>query len=307
MRIAVIGAGAMGSLFGAMLVEAGRQVTLIDVNADHVNQINARGLYLESEAGARTVRVNAATPRHAESSVDLALVFVKSNHTEPAARQAAALVQSTGHVLTLQNGWGNPDVIARYVPAERIIAGTTAHGATFLQAGRIRHAGVGPTVIGPWKADGLQSAQRVAACLTQAGLEARAVADIRPVMWHKLLINVGINAITALTGIKNGQLLDLPATRALCRSAVEEAMAVARASGIPIPEDMVEQVFQVAEATGGNRSSMGQDIDHRRPTEIGVINGAVVRMAEEKNLGCPVNRTLTALVKTMEAHFKPAE
>jgi 2-dehydropantoate 2-reductase len=114
---------------------------------------------------------------------------------------------------------------------------------------------------------------------------------------------VGINAITALTGIKNGQLLDLEQTRQISREAVQEAVAVARARGIAIDGDPVETVFQVAGATGPNRSSMGQDADNGRPTEINAINGFIVRIAETVGVPVPVNRTLTALVETLQAHY----
>ena len=114
---------------------------------------------------------------------------------------------------------------------------------------------------------------------------------------------MGINAITALTGIKNGQILDLEGTRELSRAAVQEAVAVAKAQGIEIRKDPVAHVFQVAQATSANRSSMGQDVDRRRPTEIAAINGFVVSEADRVGLAAPVNRTLTALVQTMEAHY----
>jgi 2-dehydropantoate 2-reductase len=146
-------------------------------------------------------------------------------------------------------------------------------------------------------------ARHTAALFSQAGIETTAVEDVKAVIWNKLLVNVGINAITALTGIKNGQLLDLESTRELSYLAVEEAAAVARAQGIEIGEDPISHVFQVAVATASNRSSMGQDVDHRRPTEIGSINGFVVREARRMGLAAPVNQTLTALVETLEAHY----
>jgi 2-dehydropantoate 2-reductase len=138
--------------------------------------------------------------------------------------------------------------------------------------------------------------------LTRAGIESSAVEDIRPAIWDKLIVNVEINAITALTEIKNGEFLDLDCTRELSRSAVEEAAAVAKAQRIGIRKDPAAHVFQVAQATSANRSSMGQDADQRRPTEIAAINGFVVREADRMGLAVPVNRTLTALVQTLEAH-----
>jgi len=123
------------------------------------------------------------------------------------------------------------------------------------------------------------------------------------VVWNKLLINIGINAITALTNIKNGQILDLEITRELSRKAVAEAIRVAQAENIKVHDDVVDLVFKVAEATALNRSSMGQDVDNRRQTEIAAINGFVVREAKRLGLQAPVNFALTALVQTLEYHY----
>jgi 2-dehydropantoate 2-reductase len=236
---------------------------------------------------------------------ELVLIFVKSTQTRSAAESAALLSGSNGLVMTLQNGMGNAETIAEHTPSNHILAGTTAHGATMLQAGSIRHAGAGPTTVGMWAGGekGFQVAQQIADHFTQAGIETAAIEAVRPVLWDKLLVNVGINAITALTGIKNGQILDLESTRELSRAAVEEAASVARAQGIKIRKDPAAHVFQVAAATATNRSSMGQDVDHRRPSEINAINGFVVREAERMGITAPVNRALTALVETMEAHY----
>jgi 2-dehydropantoate 2-reductase len=169
----------------------------------------------------------------------------------------------------------------------------------------IRHAGCGPTTIGTWSRteDGLPRAVKLAEFFSRAGIETEAVADVRPAIWNKLLINIGINAITALTNIKNGQILDLEITRGLMRKAVAEAMAVAQAMDIKVGDDACDRVFEVAEATAFNRSSMGQDVDNRRQTEIAAINGFIVREAMRLGLNAPVNFVLTALVETMQSHY----
>jgi 2-dehydropantoate 2-reductase len=303
MKIAMIGAGAMGSLFGSLLAQAGETVTLLDIREDHVDAINTHGLSVEKGGQKRTIRIPATTDAAQIGPVDLTLIFVKSTHTDAAAQTAAQLAGSTGLVLTLQNGMGNADILAKALDPARVIAGTTSHGATFLEPGAIRHAGGGDTVIGPWTATGMDGAEKVADFFNQAGIATRAVADVHAVLWAKLFINIGINAITALTGIKNGQLLDLEQTRELAREAVDEAMAVARSQDIAIQGDPVEKVFQIAEATGPNRSSMGQDVDQRRLTEITAINGFIVRMARGAGIPVPVNRTLTALIETLQAHY----
>jgi 2-dehydropantoate 2-reductase len=305
MKIAIVGAGAMGSLFGALLAEGGHEVWLYDIWQDHVQAVKHNGLKVEREGKTRKVRLNATSDRTQIGESELVLIFVKSTQTQSAAESAALLAGRSGWVLTLQNGMGNVETIAEHIPPGRILAGTTAHGATMLKPGYIRHAGAGPTTVGMWAGDekGFHIGRKIADQFTQAGIESAAVESIRPVIWDKLLVNIGINAITALTGIKNGQILDLEVTRELSRVAVEEAATVARARGIEIRKDPAAHVFEVAAATAANRSSMGQDVDQRRPTEIKAINGFVVREASRIGLSAPVNQTLSALVETMETHY----
>jgi len=305
MKIAIVGAGAMGSLFGALLAEGGHEVWLCDIWQDHIKTLKQSGLKIEWEGKTRSVRLNATGDPREIGASELVLIFVKSTQTKSAAESAALLAGRKGWVMTLQNGMGNAETIAEHTPSIRILAGTTAHGATMLEAGSIRHAGVGPTTVGMWAGGEkeFEIARQIAGQLTQAGIESTAVETVRPVIWDKLLVNVGINAITALTGIRNGQILDLELTGELSRAAVEEAAAVAKAQGIEIRKDPAAHVFQVAAATAANRSSMGQDVDHRRPTEIKAINGFVVKEAEKAGLAAPVNRALTALVETMEANY----
>ncbi len=303
MSIAVVGAGAMGSLFGALLAEANQEVWLIDVWADHVNAIQNAGLSVEREGQTRLVQLNATTDPTSVNSCELVIVFVKSIHTAAAAKTAAMLVGDSGLVLTLQNGLGNADQIAQDVDPRCVVAGTTSCGATMLGPGKIRHAGVGLTTIGMWQAGESDRVREIAVLFEGSGIETEVVADVRRIIWDKLLINVGINAITALTRIKNGQLLDLEPSIWLSGAAVKEAMAVAAAQDIAVRQDAVEHVLEVAKATSGNRSSMGQDVDNQRLTEIATINGAVVREAERLGLDAPVNRTLTALIETLQSHY----
>ena len=304
MKIAVVGAGAMGSLFGALLAEAGSEVWLIDVWAEHIKIINEKGLSIEREGKTRSVEVKATTDSQRIGLADLIIVFVKSTQTAEAARVAKEMAGSGSLVLTLQNGMGNADVISEVIDPDQVVAGTTSHGATMIGPGIIRHAGAGPTVIGMWNGKDLTKARGIAQLFTHACIDTKVVENVREVIWDKLLVNVGINAITALTGIKNGQLLDLEVTKTLSRKAVEEALAVARAQGIALRDNTVEHVLKVAEATGPNRSSMGQDVDKKRHTEIGTINGVIVSEGRKLGLETPVNETLTSLIETLQAHYK---
>ncbi len=304
MKITVVGAGAMGSLFGGLLAESGSEVCLLDVWQEHVHAMNAEGLHIERNGRERKIRVKAVTTTDDIQETALVILFVKSMHTLKAAQTAQRLIGETGYVLTLQNGMGNVDQIAEVVSSSKIIAGTTSHGATLLGPGKIRHAGKGPTTIGFWYNSDSVVTEKIADLFNRAGIETKVSGNIRDVVWDKLLVNVGINAITALTGIKNGQLLDLPVTKTLARAAVEEAVVLANAKGVGVRNHVVAHVFDIAEMTAGNRSSMGQDVDHHRRTEIDAINGFVVRESERLGIEAPVNRTLTALIETMQHNFQ---
>ncbi len=303
MKITVVGAGAMGSLFGAMLFEAGLNVSLFTTNVAHTAAIQNDGLKIEVSGKTRTVPVSAISDPINLDPVDLVIVLVKSPQTQPAAKTAKKILKPNGVALTLQNGLGNADIIAATISPNKVLAGSTSHGATMLAPGRIRHAGKGPSVIGPWGACKLQCAQMIAGHFAQAGIDITVSDKIETVLWQKLLINIGINAITALTGIKNGQLLDLVVTQELSRQAVLEGMQVAQALGIDVSNDVVENVVKIAKATANNRSSMGQDVDRHRETEINAINGLIVRQAQKLGLTVPINQTLTTLIQTLQTHY----
>ena len=300
-RIAIIGAGAMGSLFGGKLVSAGHDVWLYDIWQDHVDKINRDGLVIASAAGETTVRPRATTDSGEIGSAELLIVFVKATATRTAAKTAATLMGPDSVVLTLQNGYGNAEKLAEAVGQERVLAGVTSHGATMLGPGHIRHAGSGETHIGQLNGGISDRTRRIAALMTDAGIVTTTDGDVASLIWGKLLINVGINALTAITGLKNGQLNDYEETRELMRLVVDEAEHVAKATGIKLPyADSFAKVAATAQATAENKSSMLQDISNHRLTEIDVINGAVVNEGKRLGIATPVNQALTLIVHTLE-------
>lgn len=303
MKITIIGSGAMGCLFGGLLAEAGETVRLLDVWQEHVKALNENGLSISRAGEERVVRVQAFIEPAEIEETDFVLIFVKHSQTREAAETAVRLLGDAGYILTLQNGMGNAEIISEVAGPDRVICGTTAQGAMLLGPGRIQHSGVGRTIIGMWDQGRQPIVDELAEVFSGAEIETRGVDDIRPVIWSKLFANVGINAITALTNIRNGQLLDLEESRALVEDAVTEATAVARALQVPVAADVLETVFTIARATAPNRSSMGQDVDAGRATEIDAINGYIVRRAGELGLEVPVNQCLTRLIKTLQAHF----
>jgi 2-dehydropantoate 2-reductase len=303
MKTVIMGAGAMGGLFGGLLAFSGEEVWLVDVQKEQVDVINAVGLTLEEGDKLQIIGVNATRDIASIGKADLVIFFVKTYHTEQAVSDALVLEKEDTLFLTLQNGLGNEEFLCKRIDRKKVMLGVTGQGATFLGPGHVRHAGRGKTFIGALDAGVSDRAAQVARMFCEADIETEVSANIHDLIWDKLLVNVGINALTALTELKNGQLLDYPETLRIMEALVSEAAEVARQKGIRIEGNPIERVKAVAEATRGNRSSMGQDIDFRRKTEIDAINGAVVREAKRLGLPVPCNAIVTDLIKMMEKRF----
>lgn len=302
MRIVVIGAGAMGSLFGSLLATVA-PVVLVNHRKAHCEAINARGLVVEGLDGSRRVHRLAAfsDPQALGGPFDLAIVFTKAGQTRAAAETAARVLTPGGAALSLQNGLGNREVLAEVLGSRRALVGVTSQGATLMGPGCVRHAGDGPTWIArPGHDDRL--AEAVCRLFNAAGIQTELSDDADALVWGKLIVNVGINALAALLRVPNGVLAAEPACEQLMAQAVAEAVAVAHARGIALPyPDPLAHVKSVCRRTAQNRASMLQDVLRGAPTEVAVINGAVARLADASGLAAPVNSFLTALIAALEA------
>ena len=299
MKIAVLGAGAMGSLYGAKLSANGKnEVHLIDVWKEHIDAVNSNGLQMEEGDDVLLYENLKGHTSSEETGVcDLVIVFVKSTVTKTAVESNAAVFGPNTVALTLQNGLGNIEQISSVIGAERVIAGTTAHGATMLSPGKIRHAGKGKTIIGELGGHESDRIRKMAAVLEDAGMETVISGNVLGRVWDKLLVNVGINALTGITKLYNGQLLDYPEIEELLEKAVSEGVAVARAKGIRLGfDDPVAHTKDLCRATAANKSSMLQDILNGRQTEIDRMNGAIVREGKALGIETPVNLALTNLI-----------
>ncbi len=303
MKTVIMGAGAMGSLLGGLLTLSGEEVWMVDIWKQHIDALRSNGLRIEDQGEIRTVRVNATEEVTSVGKADLVLFFVKTYHTAKAVSDSLALQKENTIFLTLQNGLGNEDVICQQIDRKKVMLGVTNHGATLLGPGSIRHAGRGMTSLGELDKKLTDRASQIAQMFRKAGIETEVSANIHDLVWTKLFVNIGMNALTALTGFKNGQLLDHPETLRLMEGLVSEAVEVAKRKGIRIEGNPIEKVKAVAEATGKNRSSMGQDFDYKRRTEIDAINGAVVREAHRLGISVPYNEMVTDLVKVIERTF----
>lgn len=304
MKIAVVGSGAMGSLYGARLSEQ-NEVFLIDVWKEHIDRINDSGLTTEEPDGSRRVAHASASYSPAGLPVmDLVLIFVKSIHTRESILEAKDLIGPDTLVLTLQNGYGNDRDIMAVARPENVIIGTTSHGCTMKGPGHIYHAGSGITTIGSAAGD-TRNAEKAAAILRSGGFEVEVAEDIKRLVFHKLFINVGINALTAIFDVPNGLIGENAELKGASWLLIEEAVRIAAADGVDFDKaEVFQSVLDVAEATAGNVSSMRADVQKKRRTEIGKINGAFVDLAREHSLEAPANQLITQMIRFMESTWK---
>ena len=299
MKLAVLGPGALGCLLAALLREAGAEVSLVDYRPGRVARLRLRGIQVYTLEGVHRVIEVPIGLAPEVGPCDLTIVTVKAYQTEIAARALPELMSQGGVALTLQNGLGNLEAIARTVGTHRLLAGVGLLGVTRQDEGRIIYAGRGVIYIGAPSGSQV-SAREVAAVVDLfrgAGLECQPREDIEAVLWEKLVINVGINPLTALLRVPNGALLKLPEAWEVAVAAAVEAQAVAQAAGLTLSGDPAARLRQVCADTAANRSSMLQDILAGRPTEIEAMNAQVATRGRALGLPTPVNDLLTLLLR----------
>jgi len=294
MNILVYGAGAIGSLFAAHL--AGRnEVTLIARRA-HVEAVRKEGLRVEG-VRAMNVQVGAAERLTGDESPDLVLLATKAYDTAAAIEALRPVVSSSTILLTVQNGLGNYEALKTAFPSNPVLAASATYGASLAAPGRVVYAGRGEMLVGG-AANDLQAAGKVGRLLREAGLQALGVPDIRGHVWQKAIVNAAINPLSALTRKTNGELLEDPAVVARMKRITDEGAAVARAQKIPLPErDVFAVVTRIALATSKNRSSMLQDVEKGKRTEIDQINGAIVEAGKRLGIPTPENESVLEAVR----------
>jgi 2-dehydropantoate 2-reductase len=304
MNIAILGAGAMGCLFGGRLAESGHRVTLVDIRSDVIDAIGRHGLAIEDSAGTRTVRLPAQLPTaRAGGPAELIILFTKAQHSAAAVAAAAASGWLGGDtcVMTLQNGIGVVDELRARVDPQRIAVGTTTVPSDAVAPGRIRTLGAGTTRIMAAAAGGGERMRGIAAALSAAGLVCSITDDVWPAIWEKLAFHVAMNALAAVTRLPVGQIGATPDGRWLADAVVEEVIGVARRKAIAANLDAVRATLAMAfRDHADHQPSMLQDVLAGRTTEIDYLNGAVVREAEALGMAVPVTATLWRLVRMRE-------
>jgi 2-dehydropantoate 2-reductase len=305
-RVAVVGAGAIGGLFGGQLRQGGLDVTLIDRSVEHIDAINARGLRMTGHGGDRAIPIAATTDPGSVGEVDVVIVQTKAMHTIEAVEAARCLFGPGTVAISFQNGLGNEENIGSVIGMDKVLGGLTAQGATVTGPGVVHNFGDLPSYIGELGGGMSERAERIAEAFSAAGLETHASAELRKVMWKKFLANVALSAASGSTNLTSEQMMAIPELKAICIGAMEEAALVAAAEGITLGDTEKQEILAPlvsAGGTGASKSSLCADLLNERPTEIDTIAGAVVRLGREHGIETPINRTLVAVVKGKESHY----
>jgi len=307
MKIAILGAGAMGCAIGALLARAGQDVTLIDVWKDAVEVINRDGLKIQNKTGEiATHKVRAATsPAQVAGPVDLLLVFVKCYHTVDAVKSALPILGPDSTVLSLQNGWGNGPRIAEIVGRERVVLGVCYHSATVLGPGHVLHAGQGRTFVGEMDGAVTPRVLKIADTFKAAGLDIEASAQVLKEIWSKLALNVATLPTSSTIKLTAEKLPNTPEMQSLMRELLGEVVSVAQKQGIAL--DFTERWNSITALLGklapNTKGSMLQDVENSRRTQLDVLCRAIVEAGRRIGIPSPYNNAMLWLVRALEANY----
>jgi len=288
-----MGAGAVGCYYGAMLGRAGLEVTLI-ARPQHVEAVRSAGLRLQTSSSDEFIKLKASTEAEAVRGAQLVLFSVKSTDTEAAGKAMAPHLARDAAIVTLQNGVDNAERLAATLGRE-VIPAVVYVAVEMAGAGHVRHHGRGELVIGRARAS-----QAIVAAFAGAGVKVEISDNVMGALWAKLIVNSAYNALSAITQLPYGRLVQNAGVPAIMDDVVDECLAVAKAAGVHVPGDMHDAVRRIAQTMPGQYSSTAQDLARKKKTEIEHLNGFVVRKGEALGVRTPVNGVLLALVRTLE-------
>lgn len=302
-NVVIAGAGAMGSLFGGLLAEAGLRVTLFARRAEHVAAIRERGLRIIGEGGERLVPIGAATAISDIAPADIVLVQCKASTTRAVAESIAPLISGSSIAVSFQNGLGNEEIMAEALGSEAVLGGLTSLGATLEAPGVVRNYAALPTAVGELRGGLSSRATALAALMSAHGIPTTASEAIVAEKWRKLMLNVAMSATSGLTGLTIDEVAGLPALSAVARRAMDEAAAVAEACGVALPQAARYAIFDGIVGSGAprNKTSMRRDIEAGRPCEVEAIYLSVIERGQAKGIATPTLEALAALVLGIEA------
>ena len=300
MHINIIGAGAMGCLYGAHLADRGHDITLVDIREDIVSTINSNGLRVDGVGGDYQIGITAVTPDADIKPADAVFLQVHTSGTVAAAKTARRLVAHGGYAVTFQNGIGNIEALVDALGEANVIGGVSRNSATLAGPGHATHTNAGPTLIGELDGSNSGRVTTLQSTLNDAGFETEITDNIMGVVWGKFIENCAINPVCAVTSLLAGEILTTPEAGELQDKLVEEILMVVAAKGITFSGE--DPVAHAKSVTAMVKPSMQQHMDTGRLTEIDAINGALVREAEALGIDTPYNKAITLLVKARNAH-----
>jgi len=301
MKIAIIGAGAMGSIYGGHL-SLHNEVYLVDINQTTVDEINTQGLKIDEDGTTNTYHPKAVTSTVGLGCMDLVIIFVKALFTKVALKGNQKLIGDHTYLLTLQNGSGHEDILSEFVPMDRILIGTTEDNGNILATAHINRGGVGNTNIGMLVEDTQGVLTRCKESFDACGFNLKIHDNIQQLIWDKLFINVSLSALTGVLQVPMGFIADDPYAWKMAERLVKEAIEIANASGMKFDYDYV--IAKVKATSSNNKdgyTSIYADLKNKRKTEVDTISGSVVRAAKKIGMTAPTHEWVVDTIHAMEA------
>ncbi len=303
MRIAILGAGAMGSLFGGYLSQH-NDVWIIDIDQSRINAIRTDGVMIREPDGNRVFHTNAVSDASIPGPMDLVVVFVKAMQSREALERNRYLIGEKTYLMSLQNGAGHEETLTDFAPLEQVILGTTQHNSSLIAPGKVHHGGGGKTCIGLLQGD-CTVLEHIANTFNGCGFDTVVSTDIKRQIWQKLFLNASASALTAILQVKLGYIAENAHAWLLAKRLIEEAVAVANADNHNFDADQViADVRRVLVNARDGYTSIYADIRDGVPTEVDTISGSVVRTAEQVGIPTPNHRLVVELIHALEGKTK---
>jgi len=303
MKIVIVGPGALGCLLAGLLSK-NAEVFLLDKNPKRAERLNKNGGISCQGISKWQSKVPVMLDPGEIKDADLVIICVKAYHTKEAIVGVKSMIGENTTVLTLQNGLGNEEVISEVVGRKNVLVGVTNHSVKLLDEGKIEHVADGPTMIGNIDGEIPAITRQIREIFNKSGIETKVSREIKGVIWSRLMINVGVDALSAITRLSNSQLIEIDSAAEILRAAVTEGVKVAKKRRVKfIYDDPLSKVEAVCEAATSQPSVILQDILNKKKTEVDFINGVIVRQGVSAGIPTPVNFTLLNLVKSIEASY----
>lgn len=310
LKVSVVGAGALGSLIGGLLAEAGASVALVNPRRkEHIDAINDKGLTITDHSGERTIKCQATTDFDKVGVVDLLILCAKAPQTEAAMKSSLPMIAEKTIVISLQNGIGCEEVMGEIIGAEKVIGALTMQGGEYHGPGKIYHVDDLPTYMGELDQQETERVKKLADIFNSAGMETIVCPDIRQYIWSKVLFCLALDPMSAICRFKIGELFDVELVKEVLFEAVQEGVEVALAEGIQIDAEAIawvkEQVIEAGATARSDSPLSGVQVDilRQRKTDVDFKTGAIVRFGKKHGIPTPINKTLWAAIKGLERNF----